>query len=133
MTTALITSGGAETYPISATDAKPVPDNRIIDADLLTEDTGRVPVVITRDRGTHGAACSWRLAVDDKSVASLRASEKLVLYLEPGEYVLAASVKGMCLNGSAKMRLHVETGNPLRIRVGAGYPSGKLIIEPTAL
>ena len=122
---------GCATQPISNSVAVNVPSERVIDLKYLDpkSDTGKVTV--KRDSGAGGSACSSRIFVNAKPVADIRSSEKVVLYLTSGDYVLSAWPNGMCGGGMSEVRASVKTGEELNFRVGYGS-NGDFSINATA-
>ena len=76
--------------PVATGEAKEVPSKQIIDRSLTQSATGTVLTVVKRDSGTKGAFCTATVAVDGKDVAEVGMSEKVSLYLAPGEHIIGA-------------------------------------------
>lgn len=131
VTLSALAISGCATHPISNNEAINVPNARVIDAKYLEPkpDTGKITV--KRDSGAGGSACSSRIFVNAKPVADIRSSEKVVLFLASGDYVLSAWPNGICGGGMSEVRATVKTGNELSFRVGYGS-NGDFTINPTA-
>jgi len=101
---------GCATRPVSDSDTTPVRPDRVIDSRFLHPSPGSGTVTIKRDRGFGGSACSSRVFVDANPTADLRPSEKVVVYLPPGDHILSAWPNGMCGGGMSEVRASVTTG-----------------------
>lgn len=122
---------GCATRPISNFDAKSVPIRRM-EVDHYSherKDTGKV--IIKRDRGFAGSACSSRVFVDGEPVAYIRSSEKIVLFLKEGEHILSAWAMTICGGGMAEVKAVVKAGEQSSYRIGYGS-NGDFFIYPTA-
>lgn len=122
---------GCATHPISNSEAIPVPAKRIIDAKFIHRSPNSGEVTIKRDSGISGSACSTRIYVNANPIADIRTSEKVVLYLPEGEYILSAEPNGICGGGLTEVKVLVKPGSKLNFRYGTsghGSPS----IFPTA-
>lgn len=128
MTSALI---GCATQPVSTTQAVPVPPDRILTPELLQQSEGRGAVIVKRDSGLGGSGCSARLFVNAKPTADLRPSERVVLYLIPGDYILSAQPNGLCGGGLVETRVRVTPQETATLRMGYGS-AGDFTFTPTA-
>jgi hypothetical protein len=119
------------TRPVSDPETRPVPPDRIIDSRFLQASVGTGAITIKRDRGLGGSACSSRVFVDASPMADLRPSEKLVVYLPPGDHIISAWPNGICGGGMSEVRASVTSGAALTFRIGYGS-NGDFFINPTA-
>lgn len=92
---------------------------------------GTTPVVVKRDSGAMGAACSTRIYLDGRPMADVRPVEKVTFHLVPGDYILSAQPNGICAGALQEVRASVRAGAPLTFRVGSGT-NGEFIFVPTA-
>lgn len=122
---------GCATQPVSNAAARSVPSNRIIDSALIKPSPDSGVVTVKRDSGFGGSACSSRVFVNAKPIADLDASEKVVLYLQAGEYILSAWPNGICGGGMSEVRASVKSGSELSFRIGYGS-NGDFTINATA-
>ena len=99
--------------------------------ELLQQGEGRGAVVVKRDSGFGGSACSARLFVDAKPAADLRASERVVLHLSAGDHILSAQPNGMCGGGMVETRVRVSPHETATFRMGYGT-AGDFTLTPTA-
>jgi hypothetical protein len=128
---AALLCAGCATSPIGTSEASDVPEGRIVDSSLLRPAPGSVPVVVKRDSGMMGAACSTKLYVNGSHIADIRTSEKVTLQLKPGDHNLAAVPGGICGGQISEVRTTVKAGAPQTFRIGAGQ-SGDMTLSPTS-
>ena len=88
-------------------------------------------LVITRDSGFMGAACSQRIYVDGTPVGDLRSGQKVTVYLPAGEHMAGIRPNGICGGGSSSVALTMSPGATKVYRVASGQ-SGDVKIEPSA-
>jgi type IV pilus biogenesis protein CpaD/CtpE len=127
----LIVLTGCATRPISNIAAIPAPMERIFDTHYLQAIPGTGEVIIKRDRGLLGSACSTRIFVDGRPVADIQTSEKIVLYLPEGNHILSAWPNGICAGGMAEVKAVIKAGTHSSYRVSYGS-NGDFTISPTA-
>jgi hypothetical protein len=128
---ALASLAGCATTPVPTAVAIAVPQERVIDQSFLAAGEGKSQVIVKRDRGLGGSGCSSRVFVNAKPVADLKPSEKVVLQLEPGEYVFSAWPNGICGGGMSEVHATVKKGAVLSFRIGYGS-NGDFTINATA-
>jgi len=81
----------------------------------------RGQIVITRDAGFRGAACTTHILVDGILAAELRPAEKVSLYLAAGTHVVGAEPDLWLCRGSLKeLTVAVRPGEQLAFRYGYG-------------
>lgn len=119
------------TSPISTAEAADVPPDRVLNAALLRASAGSVAVVVKRDSGLMGAACSTKLYVNGAHVADIRVAEKLTLQLQPGSHNLAAVPGGICGGAMSEVRATIKAGEHQTFRIGAGQ-GGDMTLTPTS-
>ena len=122
---------GCATQPIATSEAKEVPNSRILASRFTAKKEGAGVVIVKRDTGFMGALCSSRVFVDGTPVADIRVGEKVTLYLSPGEYIISSNPNGVCGGGLAEIRVNFSESetSTLRIRYGT---SGDYTIQSTA-
>lgn len=119
------------TSPISTSQAKPVPADRLILSTFSQPGPSTGEVIVKRDSGIGGSACSSKVFLDAKPVADLLTGEKVTLYLPEGEYLLGAFPNGICGGGLSETRASVKPNQTLLFRIGYGS-NGDFYIQPTA-
>lgn len=128
---ATVSMVGCATQPISNSQAKPVPADQVLDASLLQPQKDAGVVVVKRDSGVGGSACSSRVFVNGKAIADLNAAEKVTLYLPRGDYVLSAWPNGICGGGMSEVHASIAAGVETSFRIGYGS-NGDFSIFQTA-
>lgn len=120
------------TTPQSSETAKAVPPERVYAKQLTEAKTGKGILIITRDVGMMGMACAAKIYIEGERIADLRIGERIMLYLDPGEYIVGVSQQGgICGGGTDQTEAKVTLEKTARLRVAAGQ-SGDLKIEPSA-
>jgi hypothetical protein len=103
----------------------------IQDPAFFVETPGTVPVVIKRDSGFVGSACSHQIFIQGKRVAKLKSSHKITIYLKPGTYVISVAPTGMCASNVYEAEARVAVNDPPTYRISM-TGSGNLSISRTA-
>jgi len=85
---------GCATTPLAVDQATPVPASRILAPQLITHQSNTGILVVKRDSGFMGSACTIRVFVDAVPVADLSPSEKIELYIPLGEHSVVVSSPG---------------------------------------
>lgn len=109
---------GCAIKPVSNEKAKPIPTKRIIDATFFTKQNDNVQVVIKRDQGHVGSACTTKILIDGQPVANLRMSEKMEIYLSPEQHIISSLPQGMCGGGIVELQIDLSSKKPANFRVG---------------
>ena len=126
----LITGTGCATTPIPTNEATP---GRILDGRYSQplQDSGLV--IVKRDNGLAGGACSAKVFVDGLAVANLGIAEKALLYLPIGEHVLSTQASGMCWGAiSSEVVANVQGNKSIAYRISTDGNGGGFIIQRTA-
>ncbi|EPL8294416.1 hypothetical protein ACNI2I_20605 [Enterobacter hormaechei] len=122
-TAAVLLLSACSNQPVATSEAKEVPSKQIIDRTLTQSATGTVLTVVKRDSGTKGAFCTATVAVDGKDVAEVAMSEKVSLYLAPGEHIIGARLSNafpFCAGETAEVTANVSKEAVYRFGVNAG-------------
>lgn len=122
---------GCATTPIPTEQATPVPASRIINKTYFDKKEATGEVIVKRDDGIGGSACSSRVFVDAIAIADLRPAEKIMLFLPEGDYTIGAEPNGICGGGLSEARAVVKIGKRLVYRIGYGS-NGDYHLLPTA-
>lgn len=123
---------GCASQPVPSESATPVPAERILDASFAASKPGAGQVIVKRDSGAVGSACSTRLFVDAKPAADIRASEKATLQLPAGDYVLSIDTASpICGGRMYELRATVKAGEQSTYRISISG-NGELLLSPTA-
>lgn len=128
---AAILLNGCATRPVTTAEAVPVPRERIFSTNLLEPFEGSGTVIIKRDSGLGGSACSARLFVDAKPTADLRTAERVDLHLPVGDHILSAQPNGLCGGGMVEVPVRVVARQAATFSMGYGT-AGDFTFTPTA-
>jgi len=119
--------------PVPTKDSILIPDNRIL-ADgrqyiALSKNSGQI--IIKRDSGLVGIACTTKIYIDAKPVADLDESEKVIFNLPEGEYILSAEPNGLCGGILTEIKVNVKANSQSVYRYAISLYGGPAIY-PTA-
>ncbi|HZD42010.1 MAG TPA: hypothetical protein VE131_14910 [Terriglobales bacterium] len=119
------------TQPVSVRQAAAVPSSRVLAPQWLSPAQHTGSVVIKRDAGFMGSACTVRVFVDTVPVADLAPSEKVELFLPAGEHIVGASSNGICGGGTSEEAVVVRPESQKILRIASGQ-SGDIHLQPSA-
>jgi len=120
------------TQPVSIYQASAVPSSRILAPQWLSQAPYTGPLVIKRDSGFMGSACTIRVFVDAVPVADLAPSEKVELFIPLGEHVVVAtSSNGICGGGTSEAAVVIYAERQKILRIASGQ-SGDIHLQPSA-
>ena len=120
------------TSPININQASPVPSSRVLAPQLLAQAQYTGSLIIKRDAGFMGSACTIRVFVGAMAVADIAPSEKIELFVPIGEHVVAAtSTSGFCGGGVAEAAVVISLERQKILRIASGQ-SGDIHLQPSA-
>jgi hypothetical protein len=120
------------TQPISIYQASAVPSSRILAPQLLSQAQYTGSLIIKRDTGFMGSACTIRVYVDTVPVADLGPSEKIELFLPFGEHVVGATqTDAFCGGGTSEAAVIIRPESQKVLRIASGQ-SGDIHLQPSA-
>ena len=120
------------TQPISIYQASAVPSSRILARQLLSQAQYTGSLIIKRDTGFMGSACTIRVFVDTVPVADLGPSEKVEIFVPFGEYVVSATPTGtFCGGGTSEAAVVIRPESQRILRIASGQ-SGDIHLQPSA-
>jgi hypothetical protein len=120
------------TQPISIYQASAVPSSRILARQLLSQAQYTGSLIIKRDTGFKGSACTIRVFVDTVPVADLGPSEKVEIFVPFGEYVVSATPTGtFCGGGTSEAAVVIRPESQRILRIASGQ-SGDIHLQPSA-
>jgi hypothetical protein len=120
------------TRPLSVDQAARVPSSRVLAPQWLTQAPYTGSLVVKRDSGFMGSACTVRVFVDTVPVADLAPSETIELFVALGEHVVgAASTGALCGGGVAEAAVIVYPERQRILRISSGQ-SGDIHLQPSA-
>ncbi len=82
----LMLSLAVATTPLTINQAAVVPESRILAPQLLAQASNTGSLVVKRDSGFMGSACTIRVFVDAVPVADLMPAEKIRVFVALGEH-----------------------------------------------
>src|SRR5574342_66787 len=99
----LLSFTACATTPLTINQASAVPPSRILAPELIAQRSNTGILVVKRDSGFMGSACTIRVFVDAVPVADLAPSEKVELFVPLGEHVVTVtSINSFCGGGTAE-------------------------------
>jgi hypothetical protein len=120
------------TRPITIDQAKAVPPFRILAPQWLLEAPYTGSLIIKRDSGFMGSACTIRVFVDAVPVADLAPSEKVELFVALGEHIVGAVSNGIfCGGGAFEAAVVIGPERQKILRIASGQ-SGDIYLQPSA-
>jgi hypothetical protein len=120
------------TQPITIDQASPVPSSRILAPQWLAQSQYTGSLIIKRDSGFMGSACTVRVFIDAVPVADLAPSEKVELFVALGEHVVGATPNGMfCGGGASEAAVVISPERQKILRIASGQ-SGDIHLQPSA-
>ena len=119
------------TRPLTLSQASAVPSSRILAPQWLSQAQYTGSLIIKRDSGFMGSACTIRVFVDAVPVADLAPSEKVELYVALGEHVVGATSNGICGGGVSEAAVVISPERQKILRIASGQ-SGDIYLQPSA-
>ncbi|HXG50176.1 MAG TPA: hypothetical protein VNN77_02060 [candidate division Zixibacteria bacterium] len=119
------------TRPVTIQQAAVVPPSRILAPQWLSQAQYTGSLVIKRDSGFMGSACTVRVFLDAVPVADLAPSEKIELFVPYGEHVVGVVPNGICGGGVAETAVVVAAERQKILRIASGQ-SGDIYLQPSA-
>jgi hypothetical protein len=109
-----------------------VPSSRILAPQWLSQAPYTGSLIIKRDSGFMGSACTIRVFVDAVPVADLAPSEKVELFVALGEHVVGATSNGvLCGGGAFEAAVVISPERQKILRIASGQ-SGDIYLQPSA-
>ena len=119
------------TTPVTVNQAVAVPNSRILASQWLTQAPNTGSLVVKRDSGFMGSACTIRVFVDAVPVADLGPSEKVELFVALGEHSVVATSNGICGGGTSEAAVVIMPERQRILRIASGQ-SGDIYLQPSA-
>jgi hypothetical protein len=123
------------TSPVSVHQASLVPSSRMLAPQLVSQVQAQAQptgsLIVKRDSGLMGSACTIRVFVDAVPVADLAPSEKVELYIPSGEHIVGVTSNGICGGGVAEAAVVIFPERQKILRIASGQ-SGDIYLQPTA-
>ena len=118
------------TTPVTINQAAAVPTSRILAPQLLAQASNTGSLVVKRDSGFMGSACTIRVFVDAVPVADLAPSEKVEVFVAVGEHSVVVTSNGICGGGTSETAVVVMPERQRILRVASGQ-SGDILLQPS--
>ena len=120
------------TSPITVQQASAVPSSRVLAPQWISQTPYTGSLVVKRDSGFMGSACTIRVFVDAVPVADLATAEKVELFVPLGEHVVGAtSTNSFCGGGAAEAAVVIAPERQKILRIASGQ-SGDIYLQPSA-
>ena len=118
------------TTPLTINQAAAVPETRILAPQLLAQASNTGSLVVKRDSGFMGSACTIRVFVDAVPVADLKSAEKVELFVALGEHSVVATSNGICGGGTSEAAVVIMPERQKILRIASGQ-SGDIFLQPS--
>ncbi len=110
---------GCSTTPVDLTTAKKIPDERIYDTTMTSQNDERnTSITFLRDAGYLGSGCSHEVFVDNNKLFAIRAGEVIKVFLKEGEHFIRLETgHGLCPNISISQDVRMVKGKDQEYRI----------------
>jgi hypothetical protein len=119
------------TTPTTIQQASDVPSSRILAAQWVSQAPYTGSLVVKRDSGFMGSACTIRVFVDAVPVADLAPAEKVEIFVPMGEHIVGVTSNGICGGGVAETAVVIGLERQKILRIASGQ-SGDIYLQPSA-
>jgi hypothetical protein len=126
----LLSLAACATTPLTINQAAAVPETRILAPQLLAQASNTGSLVVKRDSGFMGSACTIRVFVDTVPVADLKSAEKVELFVALGEHSVVATSNGICGGGTSEAAVVIMPERQRILRIASGQ-SGDIFLQPS--
>ena len=116
------------TTPLTINQAAAVPETRILAPQLLAQASNTGSLVVKRDSGFMGSACTIRVFVDAVPVADLMPAEKVEFFIALGEHSVVATSNG---GGTSEAAVVIMPERQKILRIASGQ-SGDIFLQISA-
>ena len=127
----LLSLAACATTPLTINQAAAVPKTRILAPQLLAQAPNTGSLVVKRDSGFMGSACTIRVFVDAVPVADLKSAERVELFVALGEHSVVATSNGICGGGTSEAAVVIMPERQRILRIASGQ-SGDIFLQPSA-
>jgi type IV pilus biogenesis protein CpaD/CtpE len=119
------------TTPTTIQQASNVPSSRILAAQWVSQAPYTGSLVVKRDSGFMGSACTIRVFLDGVPVADLAPAEKVEIFVPMGEHIVGVTSNGICGGGFAETAVVIALERQKILRIASGQ-SGDIYLQPSA-
>lgn len=127
----LLSLTACATTPLTVNQTTAVPETRILAPQLLAQASNTGSLLVKRDSGFMGSACTIRVFVDAVPVADLKPAEKVELFVALGEHSVVATSNGICGGGTSEAAVVIMPERQRILRIASGQ-SGDIFLQPSA-
>ncbi len=127
----LLSFTACATTPLTIKQASAVPSSRVLAPQWIAQRSNTGSLVVKRDSGFMGSACTIRVFVDAVPVADLAPSERVELYVDLGEHSVVVSSNSICGGGTAEAAVVIMPERQRILRIASGQ-SGDIYLQPSA-
>jgi hypothetical protein len=127
----LLSLTACATSPVAVNQSAAVPDSRILAPQLLARASNSGSLVVKRDSGFMGSACTSRVFDDAVPVADLGPSEKVEVFVALGEHSVVVTSNGICGGGTSETAVVIMPERQRILRIASGQ-SGDIYLQPSA-
>ena len=127
----ILSLAACATTPLTINQAAAVPETRILAPQLLAQASNTGSLVVKRDSGFMGSACTIRVFVDAVPVADLKSAERVELFVALGEHSVVATSNGICGGGTSEAAVVIMPERQRILRIASGQ-SGDIFLQPSA-
>lgn len=120
---------GCASKPISNSEA--TLSSTILNQSFSERKEGYASLIIKRDSGFGGYACSSRVYIDGVAVVDLDPGEYYNAFVNPGGHIISSKPNGICSGGLYETNINAKENQNLTYRIGYGS-NGDYFIVPTA-
>ena len=124
----LLILAGCATNPITIEQATAVPAARVLAPQLVAQRSNTGSLVVKRDSGFMGSACTVRVFVDAVPVADLAPAEKVEVFVGFGEHSVVVTSNGICGGGTSETAVTIMPERQRILRIASGQ-SGDLMLQ----
>ena len=109
-----------------------MPASRVLARQFLAQTSNSGSLVVKRDSGFMGSACTIRVFVDAVPVADLKPAERVELFVPLGEHsVVVTATGGICGGGTSEAAVVIMPERQRILRIASGQ-SGDIFLQPSA-
>ena len=120
------------TTPLTLDQTSSIAQSRVLAPQLLSQTSNSGSLVVKRDSGFMGSACTIRVFVDAVPVADLKPAEKVELFVSLGEHSVVVTATGaICGGGTSEALVQIMPERQKILRIAAGQ-SGDIFLQPSA-
>lgn len=127
----LLSLTACATTPVTVNQATAVPVSRMLAPQLVSQASHTGSLVVKRDGGFMGSACTIRVFVDAVPVADLGPSEKVEVFVALGEHSVVVTSNGICGGGTSEAAVVIMPERQRILRIASGQ-SGDIFLQPSA-